>query len=69
MFKDDPLLTSPGTSYLYTTHGWTLLSAVIEGASSQDFLLFMKKMFRNLGMENTWPELSDKIIQHRARLS
>ena len=33
MFKDDPLLSSPGASYLYTTHGWTLISAVVEMSS------------------------------------
>ncbi len=68
LFKDDPLLSVPGTSYLYTTHGWTLLSAVIEGASSQDFLSFMKKLFKDLGMENTCAEFNDRIIYNRARL-
>ncbi|KAL9982159.1 hypothetical protein ACROYT_G010969 [Oculina patagonica] len=67
LFKDDPLLSVPGTSYLYTTHGWTLLSAVIEGASSQDFLSFMKKLFKDLGMENTCAEFNDRIIHNRAR--
>ena len=69
IFKDDPLLSDPGTSYLYTTHGWTLLSAVIEGASGEDFLLFMKKLFKELGMENTCAELNNRIIYNRARLS
>ena len=68
IFRDDPLLSDPGTSYLYTTHGWTLLSAVIEGASSEDFLPFMKKLFKELGMENTCAEFNDKIIYNRARL-
>ncbi|XP_020620532.1 serine beta-lactamase-like protein LACTB, mitochondrial [Orbicella faveolata] len=67
IFKDDPLLSDPGTSYLYTTYGWTLLSAVIEGASSQDFLSFMKKLFKELGMENTHAEFNDRIIYNRAR--
>ncbi|KAJ7387896.1 hypothetical protein OS493_001246 [Desmophyllum pertusum] len=67
LFKDEPLLSDPGTSYLYTTYGWTLLSAVIESASSQDFLLFMKKLFKDLGMENTCAEFNDKIIHNRAR--
>jgi len=68
IFKDDPLLSDPGTSYLYTTFGWTLLSAVIEGASSQDFLSFMNKLFKELGMENTCAEFNDRIIYNRARL-
>lgn len=69
MFKDDPLLSSPGASYLYTTHGWTLLSAVVESISGQDFLLYMKKLFKDLGMENTGAEFNDTIILNRARLS
>ncbi|XP_058963954.2 serine beta-lactamase-like protein LACTB, mitochondrial [Pocillopora verrucosa] len=67
MFKDDPLLSSPGASYLYTTHGWTLLSAVVESISGQDFLLYMKKLFKDLGMENTRAEFNDTIILNRAR--
>ena len=68
IFKDDPLLSEPGTNYLYTTYGWILLSAVIEGASSQDFLPFMKKLFKELGMENTCAEFYERIIHNRARL-
>lgn len=68
IFKDDPLLSVPGTSYFYTTHGWTLLTAVIEGASNQDFLPYMKKLFKELGMENTCAEFNDRIIYNRARL-
>lgn len=67
IFKDDPLLSNPGTSFLYTTHGWTLLSAVVESISGQDFLLFMKKLFKDLGMENTCAEFNDTIIMNRAR--
>ena len=32
LFKDDPLVGEPGKSFSYTTHGWTLVSAVIEAA-------------------------------------
>lgn len=68
IFKDDPLLSVPGTSYFYSTHGWTLLTAVVEGASNQDFLPYMKKLFKELGMENTCAEFNDRIIYNRARL-
>ena len=67
LFKDDPLLSIPGTNYLYTTHGWTLISAVIERAANQDFLLVMKKLFKDLGMENTCADFHDKIVHNRAR--
>ena len=36
LFKDDPLLHEPGTKYLYSTYGYTLLGCVIEGAAGSD---------------------------------
>ena len=35
LFQDDPLLFEPGTNYNYSSNGWTAVSAVIEGASTQ----------------------------------
>ena len=67
LFQDNPLLSEPGTTYHYTTHGWTLLSAVIEGAAKQDFLKYMKQLFKDLGMDNTCAEFNDDIIHNRAR--
>ncbi|XP_067032495.1 serine beta-lactamase-like protein LACTB, mitochondrial isoform X2 [Acropora muricata] len=67
LFKDDPLLSVPGKSYLYTTHGWTLISAVIEKAAKQDFLEVMKKLFKDIGLKNTCADFNEKIIHHRAR--
>jgi serine beta-lactamase-like protein LACTB len=29
MFQDDELLSEPGTKFLYTTHGWTLVGIYI----------------------------------------
>ena len=42
-FKDDSLLFEPGTQYQYSSYGWNLISAVIEGASNEAFLPFMKR--------------------------
>ena len=33
LFWDDPLVSPPGTAYNYSTHGYTLLGAAIEGAT------------------------------------
>ncbi|HEX6643571.1 MAG TPA: serine hydrolase domain-containing protein, partial [Gemmatimonadales bacterium] len=33
IFQHDSLLFHPGTRYLYSSYGWNLVSAVIEGAS------------------------------------
>ena len=37
MFADEPLLFEPGTNYRFGTHGWILLSAVVEGAAADRF--------------------------------
>lgn len=52
MFKDDPLLHQPGAKYLYSTYGYTLISAVIEGASKQDYPSYMlQHLFQPLNMQ------------------
>jgi CubicO group peptidase (beta-lactamase class C family) len=54
IFQDDSLLFDPGTEYSYSSYGWNLISAVIEGASGQDFLEFMQnEVFEVLDMNNT----------------
>ncbi|MEE6515227.1 hypothetical protein FKM82_023816 [Ascaphus truei] len=67
LFKNDPLVFKPGSQFLYSTHAWTLLSAVVERASGQTFLEHMLKMFRELGMRSTLPEEHEPIIYNRAR--
>ncbi|KAM3609830.1 uncharacterized protein V6R79_020912 [Siganus canaliculatus] len=67
LFKDDPLIFKPGTTFLYSTHAFTLLSAVMERAAEQRFLDLMMNMFRELGMLNTVPDENDPIIYHRSR--
>jgi serine beta-lactamase-like protein LACTB, mitochondrial len=67
-FKDDPLAAAPGAKWIYSTYGYVLASAAIEGASGQDFLSFMHdKVFMPLGMQDTLADESDKIILNRAR--
>nr|XP_015198931.1 PREDICTED: serine beta-lactamase-like protein LACTB, mitochondrial [Lepisosteus oculatus] len=67
LFKNDPLIFKPGSSFLYSTHAFTLLSAVVERAAGRPFLDHMMKMFRELGMLNTVPEENDRIIYNRSR--
>ena len=67
LFKDDPLQKMPGSDYLYTTHGWTLLSACIEGASGKDYVTYMKEMCYDLGLDNTSVELNDPIVYNRSK--
>jgi len=67
-FKDDPLAAPPGTKWIYSTYGYVLASAAIEGASGEEFLSFMhEKVFSPLGMQDTLADETDKIIPRRAR--
>lgn len=67
LFKNDPLVFKPGSQFLYSTHAWTLLSAVVERASGRRFLDYMQQMFKDLGMTNTLPEEHEPIVYNRAR--
>jgi CubicO group peptidase (beta-lactamase class C family)/tetratricopeptide (TPR) repeat protein len=49
IFQDWDLLYEPGTRYSYTTYGYNLLGAVIEGTSGQSFGDYMR--------ENVWDPL------------
>lgn len=68
IFKDDSLLFEPGTKYSYSSYGFNLVSAVIEGASGEKFLDYMQaNIFQALEMNNTVPEYMDRIIPNRGR--
>ena len=68
IFQDDPLLHAPGSEYSYSTYGWNLVSAVVQGASGRPFLRFMReRVLDPLGMEETVAEYVDSIIPGRAR--
>ena len=57
-----------GTQFHYTTHGWTLLSAVIERVSGQPFLDSLRlNILSPLGMDSTGPEQQNSLAYHRAR--
>jgi CubicO group peptidase (beta-lactamase class C family) len=59
-FAAEPLLFEPGTSYRFSTSGWILLSAVIEGAAKESFASFVsRELFAPLGMTRTALESTD----------
>lgn len=69
MFKDDSLQYKPGEKYQYSSHGFNLLSAVMEKASGEQFLPFIQReVFDALGLKNTTADYVDSIIYNRARL-
>lgn len=68
IFADDSLLFEPGTAYRYSSYGYNLVSAVIEGASGTPFLEYMDThVFRPAGMRQTAPDFVDSLIPFRAR--
>src|SRR5215204_513961 len=68
MFKDDPLLFEPGTKYNYTTHGYSVLGCVIEGASGQKFADFVREnVFKPAAMERIRVDSVADIIPNRAQ--
>lgn len=68
IFQEDTLLTQPGSRYFYSSYGWNLLSAVVEGASGEEFLAFMqRRVFGPLGMTQTVADYVDSLIPNRAR--
>ena len=66
IFADDSLLFEPGTEFSYSSYGWNLLSAVMEGASGEDFLTFMRnEVFEPLGLRHTVADHTDSIVTYR----
>ena len=67
IFRDDPLLFEPGTAFSYSSYGYNLVSAAIEGAAGKEFLSVMQKeVFDPIGMKSTCADKNDSIILHRA---
>ncbi|XP_072469351.1 serine beta-lactamase-like protein LACTB, mitochondrial [Notamacropus eugenii] len=67
LFKNDPLFFKPGSQFLYSTFGYSLLAAVVERASGQKFLDYMQKIFHDLDMMTTVQEENEPMIYNRAR--
>jgi serine beta-lactamase-like protein LACTB, mitochondrial len=67
-FENDPLIAPPGSKWHYSSYGYVLVSAAMEGASGQDFLSLMHdSVFVPLGMQDTTADKNDDIIPNRAR--
>jgi len=57
VFKDDTLLFKPGEQYSYSSYGWNLISAVVEGASGRPFLNYIQEeVFDPAGMHHSFPD-------------
>ncbi|MEB2774488.1 serine hydrolase domain-containing protein [Algoriphagus sp. D3-2-R+10] len=68
IFKEDSLLFKPGSKYSYSTYGYVLLSAVIEGVTKVDFIDFMREsILLPMDLKNTMPDYNNDIISNRVR--
>ncbi|HYO83951.1 MAG TPA: serine hydrolase domain-containing protein [Bryobacteraceae bacterium] len=67
IFSADPLQFEPGTKYSYSSYGWNLVSAVVEGASGRPFLDYMQsEVFDVLGLRRTAADQVRNIIPFRS---
>ena len=68
IFKHDPLEHEPGTRYTYSTFAYTLLGAVIEGASGMRYTEYLREhVFKPAGMQHTQADDIYALIPNRAR--
>lgn len=51
--KQEDLGFTPGSRYMYSNSGYTLLTKIIEKASGKKFHSFSKDFFKNIGLKNT----------------
>ncbi len=66
-FQNDPLEFRPGTRFLYSTYGYNLLGAAVEGASGQSYMDYVQQhIFQPSGMAHTRDDSAEAIIADRA---
>jgi serine beta-lactamase-like protein LACTB, mitochondrial len=67
-FAADSLVAPPGTRFNYTTHGYTVVGCVIQGASGEPYVDYMRQhVFTPAGMLHTALDDRYAIIPHRTR--
>jgi CubicO group peptidase (beta-lactamase class C family) len=68
IFKDDPLEHEPGARYTYSTFGYTLLGAVIEGAARMPYEAYLRQHILDpAGMTRTCVDDIFALVPNRAR--
>jgi CubicO group peptidase (beta-lactamase class C family) len=68
VFANDSLRFQPGTKYSYSSYGWNLISAVLQGAGGEPYLAQMQRqVFDAAELRHTSPDQVDSIIPGRAR--
>ncbi len=68
IFQDFDLVAEPGTKYNYSSYGYNLLGAVIEGASNESYGTYIRQhIFKPLGMSNSLMDNPVELIPNRVR--
>ncbi|MBB6001915.1 serine hydrolase [Arcicella rosea] len=68
IFKDDTLLFRPNTKFHYSSFGWNLIGAVIEGASGENYLQYMnRKIWQPLKLSSTCGDDTKSNISNRSK--
>lgn len=68
VFKNDALVAEPGTQYVYSSFGYNLIGAAIEGATEQTYLDYMLEQIWNpLLMFNTYGDIADSTMVNRTK--
>jgi serine beta-lactamase-like protein LACTB, mitochondrial len=68
IFRDDPLVAEPGTKHVYSTYGYNLLGAAVEGGSDRPYIRYISEnVFQPARMLHARDANRDVIIPLRAR--
>ena len=67
IFQDDTLEAAPGSKFVYTTFGYSLLSGVMEKAANKDFSTLLYDFTLHLGMTNTRLDRNLEVVPNRSR--
>ncbi len=68
IFKDDPLLFTPGSQYSYSSYAYNLLAAVVENVSGLTFEAYLREnVWGPAGMTATRLEHQGDIVPRRSR--
>ena len=68
IFQNDPLVHAPGSAYLYSSYGYNLFGAVIEGAAGKDFGGAVDELvIQPLGLKGTALDDPARILERRVR--
>jgi CubicO group peptidase (beta-lactamase class C family) len=66
IFKDKPLEFEPGEHYSYSSSGYNILGAIIEGVSGMTYEEFVEtEIFEKLGMHNSFYDHPEEIVKNK----